>query len=160
MNKKIITVSVIVVLVLIAGFVLMTKSQTTTDKSGTITQADTTSKLTSDQSQGESISPIANPSDETSATSNVKELMVEGSNFKFAPNQLKVKTGDHVKITFKNTAGMHDFRIDDLGIATKVLRTGGQETIEFTADKAGSFEYYCSVGDHKAMGMKGMLVVE
>ena len=35
-----------------------------------------------------------------------------------------------------------------------------EEVLEFTADKAGSFEYYCSVGEHKAMGMVGTLKVE
>ena len=33
-------------------------------------------------------------------------------------------------------------------------------TAEFTADKVGSFEYYCSVGSHRSMGMKGVLKVE
>jgi plastocyanin len=28
------------------------------------------------------------------------------------------------------------------------------------ADKKGTFEYYCSVGQHRALGMKGKLVVE
>jgi plastocyanin len=32
--------------------------------------------------------------------------------------------------------------------------------IEFVANKKGKFEYYCSVGEHRAMGMKGNLVVE
>jgi nitrite reductase (NO-forming) len=38
---------------------------------------------------------------------------------------------------------------------------GGETTsVEFVADKTGTFEYYCSVGAHRAMGMTGSLVVE
>lgn len=90
----------------------------------------------------------------------VKEFTVEGKNFAFVPNQIKVKKGDKVKIIFKNTEGFHDFKVDEYGVATKQFKSPGTEAIEFTADKAGSFEYYCSVGSHRQMGMKGALVVE
>ena len=32
--------------------------------------------------------------------------------------------------------------------------------VEFTVDKTGTFEYYCSVGQHRANGMVGNLIVE
>ncbi len=95
-----------------------------------------------------------------SANSAVKEFAVTGSNFSFAPSTMTVKKGDRVKITFTDAGGNHDLRIDEFGVATKVLKAGGSETVEFTADKTGSFEYYCSVGSHRAMGMKGTLTVQ
>ncbi len=73
---------------------------------------------------------------------------------------MTVKKGDTVKITFKNSGGMHDWKIDEFSAGTKVLQVGQQETIQFVADKAGTFEYYCSVGQHRAMGMKGSLIVQ
>ena len=73
---------------------------------------------------------------------------------------MTVKKGDRVRITFKNSGGTHDFIIDEFNVATKRLNGGEQDAVEFTADKTGSFEYYCSVGSHRAMGMKGTLVVE
>jgi plastocyanin len=45
------------------------------------------------------------------------------------------------------------------GAATKQTQAPTEEVIEFTADKVGSFEYYCSVGSHRQMGMKGVLKV-
>lgn len=90
----------------------------------------------------------------------VKEFTISGKNFSFTPNMITVNKGDKVKITFKNTAGFHDFRIDEFGAATKQAQAPYEEVLEFTADKAGSFEYYCSVGTHRAMGMKGTLVVQ
>lgn len=91
---------------------------------------------------------------------NVKEVSVAGSPFKFDPATITVKKGDTVRIKFTNVAGMHDWVIDEFNARTKVLtQADATETIEFVADKAGSFEYYCSVGNHRAMGMKGTLVV-
>lgn len=96
---------------------------------------------------------------ETTASGTVKEFTVTGSNFKFAPTTMTVKKGDTVSITFVNSGGMHDFVIDEFNARTKVIQGGAQETITFVADKAGSFEYYCSVGEHRQMGMKGTLTV-
>lgn len=90
----------------------------------------------------------------------IKEFIVSGQNFSFTPSLITVHKGDRVKITFKNTSGFHDFRIDEFGVAAKQAQSPTTEVLEFTADKVGSFEYYCSVGTHRAMGMKGTLKVE
>ena len=90
----------------------------------------------------------------------VKEFTVTGGNFFFKPTAITVSKGDTVKITLVNSGGMHDLKIDEFNVATQKIRGGAQETITFVADKAGSFEYYCSVGDHRAMGMKGTFIVQ
>ncbi len=89
----------------------------------------------------------------------VKEFTVEGGKFYFKPNTMTVKKGDTVKITFKNVDGFHDFKLDGFNVATTQFQSPGEQTVEFVADKVGNFEYYCSVGQHKAMGMKGTLTV-
>jgi len=93
-------------------------------------------------------------------TGALKEFFISGKNFSFDPAFITVKKGDRVKINFKNTNGFHDFVIDEYGISTKQANSPITEVLEFTADKIGSFEYYCSVGTHRSMGMKGILVVE
>lgn len=90
----------------------------------------------------------------------VKEFVIAGDNFSFSPKVITVNKGDLVKITFKNTGGFHDLVINEYKVATKQIRTDEEETISFIADKAGSFEYYCSVGTHRAQGMWGTLKVE
>ena len=95
-----------------------------------------------------------------SVAATVREFTVTGSPFKFVPNELRVKEGETVRITFKNSGGTHDFVIDEFQVRTKQLQSGGEETLEFVANKKGTFEYYCSVGTHRQMGMKGSLVVE
>jgi plastocyanin len=98
--------------------------------------------------------------EQTLSASTIKEFTVIGTNFAFAPTTMTVKKGDTVKIIFKNSGGFHDLKIDEFAVATKKLASGAEETIEFVADKAGSFEYYCSVGTHRQMGMKGTLIVQ
>jgi len=95
-----------------------------------------------------------------STSAPVKEFVVTGQNFSFSPSTIIVKKGDRVKITFKNTQGFHDFKIDEYSVAAAQTKSPAEEVLEFTADKVGTFEYYCSVGSHRAMGMKGTLKVE
>jgi plastocyanin len=89
-----------------------------------------------------------------------KEFTVVGTNFAFSPSQLRVKRGETVRIWFENREGVHDWKIDELNISTDVIQVGDTQVIEFVADRAGIFEYYCSVGNHKALGMYGELIVE
>lgn len=93
-------------------------------------------------------------------SADAKEYIVEGSNYTFSPVALTVKKGEKTRIVLKNTGGMHDFVVDELQIRTAVINDGKEDFIEFTPDTAGSFEFYCSVGNHRAMGMKGTIVVQ
>ncbi len=94
------------------------------------------------------------------AETGAKEFTIEGANFNFSVKEIKVNQGDTVQITFKNKDGFHDWVIDEFAAKTKQLTAGGEETVEFVADKAGTFEYYCSVGQHRQNGMVGKLIVE
>jgi plastocyanin len=89
-----------------------------------------------------------------------RSINIEGGNFKFSPNEIRVKKGDTVKINFTNQEGMHDWVLDEFNVKTPIIKAGGSASVIFVADKAGTFEYYCSVGNHRAMGMKGNLIVE
>lgn len=85
---------------------------------------------------------------------------VTGGNFWFAPNAIRVKKGDTVKIRFLNSDGFHNFVLDEFNASFEPIRTGETAEVEFVADKAGTFEYYCSVGSHRQLGQKGSLIVE
>ncbi|MDB5266593.1 MAG: Blue (Type 1) copper protein [Parcubacteria group bacterium] len=105
-----------------------------------------------------STSTSATPAPVSAPTS--KTFTVTGSNFAFAPSALSVNKGDKVTIIFKNSGGLHDFKIDEFAAATKRINGGESDTVTFTADRSGSFEFYCSVGTHRQMGMKGTLTVK
>ncbi|HBC73124.1 MAG: Plastocyanin [Candidatus Amesbacteria bacterium GW2011_GWB1_47_19] len=91
---------------------------------------------------------------------NIKKFTVEGSNYKFSPATIKVKKGDTVQLTFKSMDAIHDWSLDVFDAATNQIGEGEEEEIEFVAEKAGTFEFYCSVGNHRQMGMKGKFIVE
>ncbi len=65
-----------------------------------------------------------------------------------------------MKITLQGTGGSHNWGVDEFNARTSVISSGQTATVEFIADKKGTFEYYCSVGTHRQMGMKGNLVVQ
>ena len=101
------------------------------------------------------------PNVQTSAVvSPVKEFTVNGSSFDFDPKTVTVNKGDTVKITFVDGDGTHDLVVEGYNVSTKRLSGGGSDTIQFIADKTGCFEYYCSVSNHRDLGMKGVLVVQ
>lgn len=90
----------------------------------------------------------------------LKEFVVTGDNFSFTPSTITAKKGDRVRIVFKNIQGFHDFKLDEFGAITPKIQENQDAVVEFLADKEGTFEYYCSVGKHREMGMKGTLVVK
>ncbi len=147
---------VAVVLILLVGGFLFIKSQ----KSASPAMTNDSSALQDNTNPSPEASSMQSSNSGAMTQGQTKEFTVTGSSFKFDPNEIKVNKGDTVKITFKNAGGMHNFVIDEFKVATQKLATGGEETVTFTADKAGSFEYYCSVANHRAMGMKGTLVVQ
>lgn len=93
-------------------------------------------------------------------SSAAKVVVVEGNEFTFNADKITLKKGEKVKLVFKNTGKMtHDFVVDELSVRTKVIAGGAEDMVEFTPTEAGSYEFYCSVGKHREMGMVGTLTV-
>lgn len=88
------------------------------------------------------------------------EIQMTAKRYEFDPNVITVKKGDHVKLIITALDRDHGFKLDAFGINQK-LKKGDPATIEFTADKAGTFQFQCSefCGIHHGK-MKGKLVVE
>ena len=85
---------------------------------------------------------------------------VDAFDFGYSSSSLNAKVGQEVTVTLNNTGtGSHNFVIDALGVNSGVISGGETTTFTFTPDQAGSFEFYCSIGSHKNMGMLGTLVV-
>src|SRR3989338_1754183 len=87
----------------------------------------------------------------------LQEFAIEGKNFEFSVKEIRVKKGDFVRINFTSTDGTHDLRIDDYEVGTAVVGVGKSSSVDFMAEKTGTFEFYCSVGTHRQMGMVGKL---
>lgn len=159
MNKRIIIVGIIIIVIVAAAAWIMTQNHYSAPASYEPQQGAPEASAPQPSLSGETQTPTANhptvPIDTV-----VKEFTVTGQNYSFTPSTLRVQKGDKVKIVFKNSGGFHDFRIDEFGAATRRINNGEQDTIIFTADKVGPFEFYCSVGNHRQMGMKGTLMVQ
>ena len=136
--KKALISLVVILIVIIAGFYLISNSQSITGNT------------------------ILDNSDKNNE---VKTFTVTGSYLRFyidgAENpDIRVNEGDKVRIEFTSEEGFHDWKVDEFNAATQKVNPGTAASIEFIADKKGAFEYYWSVGQHRANGMKGNLIVE
>ncbi len=85
---------------------------------------------------------------------------VKGTNYAFDVDEIRVKEGDTVTINFESADGFHDWVLDEFEAATAQVRPGTPTSVTFVAERAGTYEYYCSVGSHRAQGMVGKLIVE
>lgn len=112
---------------------------------------------------GQIVEPTADLRDATPVSPDVFKhhiFSIEGSDFEYDIKQIKVKKGDTVTINFKSIDGFHDWVLDEFDAASKRVNEGGSTSVTFIADESGTFQYYCSVMNHRAQGMVGYLVVE
>lgn len=103
--------------------------------------------------------PSQNDTGESTSTSNVKEFSINARQWEFSPSSISVKKGDRVKLTITSFDVPHGFALPEYNI-DELLAPGVTKTVEFTADKAGSFGFFCNVfcgSGHT--NMKGMLIV-
>ena len=94
------------------------------------------------------------------STGEAVEIKMTARKYRFDPNVITVKKGQHVRLIITALDRDHGFKLEAFNINQK-LKKGDASTVEFTADAAGTFPFQCSVvcglGHHK---MKGRLVVE
>jgi plastocyanin len=92
-------------------------------------------------------------------------IQLSSSNFKYTMDgadnpTITVSVGETVRIDLAVTEGFHDFVIDEFNARTEQINAGQTSSTTFIADTPGTYEYYCSVGNHREMGMRGTLVVQ
>ena len=89
----------------------------------------------------------------------VKEIRITAKQWEFQPASVTVNRGDHVKLIVKSIDFSHGFSLSDFNVNTR-LEPGVDTVIEFTADKTGTFTFFCSVvcgSGHSEM--RGTLIV-
>lgn len=85
-----------------------------------------------------------------------QEITVHAKNFEFDKKEIKLHVGDTVKLTLENTDGVHGLEVPDFNVNIK-----NGETATFTVDKAGTYDFNCSVqcgSGHD--NMVGQIIVE
>ena len=154
---------IVIAIAIIAGIVYYTKkSSAPTNEDVTTREEVSTSTPESNLENGAMVvgsttTPVASEVREFTMDSFMK---TEGSAriAGFSVKEITVKKGDKVKITVINTAGTHDFNIDEYKI-NKETPEGQKTVIEFTADTVGDFKYYCAKYNHRQLGQEGTLHV-
>lgn len=106
------------------------------------------------------VSPAENVMAAEDTAADVKTIDIEAGSFYYKPNVITVKKGQKVKVVIRSVSMMHDFNIDELNVKSAIVKNGDTGTVEFTPEKVGTFEYYCSVGQHRANGQVGKITVE
>ena len=89
----------------------------------------------------------------------VREFTMTAKQFVFEPAVIEFNKGDRIKLIVTSTDVPHGISIPEYGINER-LDPGKPKTIEFTADKEGSFTAFCSVfcgSGHS--NMKGKIIV-
>jgi PBP1b-binding outer membrane lipoprotein LpoB len=74
----------------------------------------------------------------------------------------KIQVGDTINVTIKNAVGNnneHNLIIPELGISLPAVKASMAASKEFNATKTGTFAYYCSIGNHRTLGMEGKLTI-
>jgi len=73
----------------------------------------------------------------------VREFTVNATQFDYEPNIIEVNRGDRVIVHVESLDVTHGFYVDGYGINVHVPPGHGQ-TVEFVADKVGTYRFRCS----------------
>ncbi len=143
MVKQNIIIGVIILVLVIGGIYFVSsknKQSSSTDSSSGEVSGGTTG-----DSSGSSVASISG---------DAKVITIDASRWRYSPETITVKKGDKVKIVINNKDTKHGIAIPDFGVS-------GVESVEFTADKTGTFGFKCPTFCGEGhIGMKGTLIVE
>lgn len=134
-------------------------SQLTTTPTSPPSSSEPTSPPPSEEPEPQS--PAEEPASPSLAPEpEVKFFTLTAKTWSWEPATIKVKKGDIVKLTITSVDVPHGFSLPDYGI-NQTIEAGQTSTIQFTADKAGTFTFACSIfcGEGHS-DMKGTLIVE
>lgn len=107
------------------------------------------------------------------------ELTVRAFEWGFEPEAIVLQRGQEVRIVFRNEGTiLHDFKIEDALTADVIASEGtgpltadegelfvgaedGEEgTLVFVPKAVGTYVFYCTIGNHRQLGMEGTVIVE
>ncbi|MEK6825967.1 MAG: cupredoxin domain-containing protein [Nanoarchaeota archaeon] len=141
--KNQVIVGIIILAIVIIGGIYWSMSSTSPDTTSTSSSLNSTLEQSS-----------ANAQAKNSVSAETKVINVKALSFTYEPKTITVKKGEKVKLIIDNSDKTH-------GIVIPNLSVSGIDSVEFTADKAGTFEFKCPTmcgSGHR--DMKGTLVVE
>ncbi len=91
--------------------------------------------------------------------SGLRKVAIEAKKFRFTPNDIKVAKGTTVELQVKSVDVDFLFSLPALNIQL-ILKPGETSIAQFTAAKAGEYEFKCGKCNGKEVVMRGKIVVE
>lgn len=106
------------------------------------------------------------------------DLTVIAFEWGFDPANIVLRQGEEVRLVLQNDGDiLHNLKVDELVVEViEEISSGGfsgdEETLFVGADsedvglltfvplEAGEYEFFCTIGNHRQLGMRGLLVVE
>jgi heme/copper-type cytochrome/quinol oxidase subunit 2 len=90
---------------------------------------------------------------------NRREFTVTAKDFHFSPSRLEVNQDDLVKLTVRSQDVAYSVTIDEYRMSKRVP-AGGETTLEFRADRTGTFPFYSNLtSDARHKDTRGEIVV-
>ena len=121
----------------------------------------TRSKATRILSVGALLAVLLDPARAPGEPPTPRAFDITASRFQFEPARLEVREGDAVRLTLRSTDTTHGFGIKELRVEAVIPKGGEPVTVEFVADRAGTFEFFCTeYCGPRHRDMRGTLLVE
>ncbi len=104
----------------------------------------------------------AAPAKESTPAAGAQSVKLSETEFKITPADPSVKKAGSVTFEVTND-GQTDHALEVEGPSgeakTETIAPGKSATLNVDLSKAGKYEMYCPIGNHKAMGMEGDVIV-
>jgi plastocyanin len=151
--------------VIIPGIYLATSNNeaeqdTSTDTVNEATDTNTSDPATSGPADDTS---MFNPDAPDRVENSQYDYMIDMTNYAYSIEEIQAEPGETINILLNSEEGTHDFVIDELDVDSGIVNAGGQTELTFSipedAEAGTSYEYYCSVGNHRQLGQVGTLVI-
>ena len=122
---------------------------------------------------GEPAGPTTTPASPASG-----EITVLSFEWGFEPEAIVLQQGQEIRLTLNNEGKiLHNFKVDDLKVdVIEEISSGGFSgddgelfvgagsddvgLLRFVPLEAGEYEFYCTIGSHRQLGMEGRLTVQ
>ena len=90
---------------------------------------------------------------------NRREFALRAKDYRFTPTRIEVIQDDLVKVTVQSEDVAYSLTIDEYRLSKRVP-AGGSTTLEFRADRVGTFKFYSNLtSDSRHAQMQGELIV-
>ena len=108
---------------------------------------------------GSTSSPWPEPVEGQDQAPNKRDITLTARNYSFSPARIEVAQDDLVKLTVTSEDNAYSLTIDEYRVSRRVP-AGGSTTLEFRADRAGTFAFYSNLtNDARHAQMRGELIV-